>query len=135
MSGRYKKGLDAFGKGQINWPSDDIRCIAINASLYTVDLTNHEFLSDVPAGARVAVSATLTGKTSSNGGVLSADDFSIPAVTGHVDAEIFYKHTGSDATARLCCYEDCAGGLPRDFAGEAMDVTLDGNPDRRVMKL
>lgn len=110
MSGLYDKGREGFLDGSIDWDTDDIREIYVNVSgtgtLYTVNLATHDFLDDVPSGARVHVSGSLTGKTVT-GGVADATDTVHTSVTGDTfEAVILYKHTGVDATSRLIAYID-----------------------------
>lgn len=55
----------------------------------------------------------MSGKTKTDG-VADADDITWTAVTGDpCEAVVYYKHTGSDATARLIAYIDAVntGGL------------------------
>ncbi len=48
---------------QVDLDADDIRAICVDAADYTVDTVNHDFLNDIPAAARVAVSGPLANKT------------------------------------------------------------------------
>lgn len=105
-SGLYDKGREGFLDGSIDWDTDDIRAILIDVADYTVNLATHDFLDDVPAPARVAVSGALASKTVV-AGVADAADVVLSAVTGDpCEAIVIYKHTGSDATARLIAYID-----------------------------
>ena len=111
----YTKARTAIAEGRILWRSsggDTFKAILIDAADYTVDIATHEFLSDVPSIARVAV-ATLTTLAPTNG-VYDASDVTFTAVTGDsCEAIIIYQHTGSDATSRLLLYLDTAtAGLP-----------------------
>jgi hypothetical protein len=86
-------------------PAGDVRAILVDSADY-VQNDVHQFLSDVPAIARTAVSPSLTGKTFTNG-VFDAADATTTAVTGDPsEAVIIYLHTGTDATARLVAYLD-----------------------------
>ncbi|MEU9415175.1 hypothetical protein [Streptomyces sp. NPDC048272] len=89
----------------INMATDDIRAVIIDSADYTFS-AGHDFLDDVPGGARVAVSSALSSKTTT-GGTFDAADPTLTAVTGDsVEAVVLYKHTGSDATANLIAYID-----------------------------
>lgn len=91
--------------GDIDLATDDIRVIVVDTADYTYN-SGHDFLDDVPAGARVAVSSALGSKTIT-GGVFDAADVTFSAVTGDsVEAVVLYKHTGSDATSSLIAYID-----------------------------
>ena len=108
----YDKGREGFLDGSIDWDTDDIRCILVDAADYSVDLAAHDNLDDIPAGARVATSAALTGKTVV-AGVADADDVTFSAVTGdQSEALVIYKHTGTESTSRLIAYINDATGLP-----------------------
>ena len=111
-SGLYDKGREGFLDGSIDFDTDDIRAILIDAADYTVNLATHDFLDDVPVAARVAVSGALTGKTVT-AGVADANDVVWAAVTGDIsEAVLLYKHTGVDATSRLIAYWDTGTGFP-----------------------
>lgn len=91
--------------GDIDLASDDIRAIIVDTADYTYSAA-HDFLDDVPAGARVAVSSALGSKTITSG-VFDAADVTFSAVTGDsVEAIVLYKHTGVDATSSLIAYID-----------------------------
>lgn len=105
-SGLYDKGREGFLDGSIDWDTDDIRAILIDTADYTVNLSTHDFLDDVAAGARVATSAALASKTVT-AGVADAADVVFNAVTGdQFEAIILYKHTGTESTSRLIAYID-----------------------------
>lgn len=111
MSEVYGKFKRALARDQIGGDITalDIRCIIIDADDYTVSQL-HEFLSDIPAGARIAVSAAVTGITVSEAGAVDCDDISWTGVSGDPsEAVIFYIHTGVEGTSRLITYIDGAG--------------------------
>ena len=130
----YDKGRQGFLDGSIDWDTDDIRAILIDTDDYTVDLESHDNLDDIPAGARVAVSGALTGKTVTDG-VADADDITFSAVTGdQSEALVLYKHTGVESTSRLIAYIDSATGLPVTPNGGDIEVKwADG--DDKIFKL
>lgn len=97
--------------GDIDLAADDIRAVLIDSADYTYS-SAHDFLDDVAAGARVAVSDALASKTIT-GGVFDAADVTFTAATGDsVEAIVLYKHTGSDATAPLIAYIDGVSVTP-----------------------
>lgn len=125
----YPKAREKWALGEIDWVDDDIIVILLDlqgGTGYTYD-DSHEFLSDVPADARVAT-ASLTGKTAVNG-VLDADDVTFPTVTGNQsEALVVVKDTGSDATSPLLIYIDTAdSGLPVTPNGGDIDVKWHAN--------
>lgn len=133
-SGLYDKAREGFLEGDIDWGANDIRAILIDAGQYTVNLGTHQFLSSVPAGARIAVSGALGTKTST-GGVADAADVTFTSVSGAtVEAVILYVHTGSDATARLICYIDSGVGLPITPNGGDITIRWD-NGANKIFKL
>lgn len=122
-NGLYKKGIEAILNGSINLESDTIKAVLIDAADYTVNLTTHDFLDDVPVAARVGTPQTLVNKTFTNG-TFDADDVVFPSVTGDSsEAILLYKDTGSDATSRLLGYFDTATGLPVTPVGASITVT------------
>lgn len=95
----------------IDLAADDIRAIIVDTADYTFSAA-HDFLDDVAAGSRVAVSSALGSKTTT-GGVFDAADVTFNAVTGDsVEAIVLYKHTGSDATSDLIAYIDGVSVTP-----------------------
>lgn len=118
----YDKGRQKFLDADIDWSADNIKCVLVDTALYTVDLANHEFLSDIAAGARVATSGNLASKTST-AGVADAADVTLSSVSGAtVEAIVFYKDTGVAATSPLFLWIDTATGLT--LTPNGADVTL-----------
>jgi len=108
----YDKAREGFLDGSIDWDTDDIRAILIDTADYTVNLSTHDNLDDIPEAARVAVSGALASKTVT-AGVADAADVTFSAVTGdQCEALVLYKHTGTESTSRLIAYIDDATGLP-----------------------
>lgn len=119
----YDKAREAFANGDIDWVSDDIRAILVDAADYTVNFTTHDFLDDVPSGARVATSAALTGKSSTNG-VCDHATGTWSSVTGdQSEAVVYYQHTGTESTSRLIAYVDNFTGLPVTPNGQNITFT------------
>lgn len=111
-NGIYIKGKEGILNGSINWLTDNIKIALVDTGAYTVNLSTHTYLSDVPSGAIIATSANLDSKTVS-GNAADAADVSFSSVTGaSVEAIVVYKDTGSTATSRLISYIDTGTGLP-----------------------
>jgi hypothetical protein len=127
----YGISRKAFLDGGIDLLSDDIRVILIDAADYTVAIDTHDFLDDIPAGARVAVSGALTSKTTTLG-VFDAADITFSSVTGDVsEALVIYQHTGTDSTSELIAYIDTGvTGLPVTPNGGDITVTWDSGADK-----
>jgi hypothetical protein len=122
-SALFDNGREGFLDGSIDWDTDDIR-VMLTLSSYTFDSTD-EFLSDIPASTRDnGRTAALSGKSATNG-IADASDTSLVATAATAsNALIIYKHTGSDATARVIAYIDTATGLPfTPAAGGTVTIT------------
>jgi hypothetical protein len=130
----FDKGRQGFLEGAIDWDTDDIRVILIDAADYTVNLATHDNLDDVASAARVATSGALTSKTVTDG-VADAADVTLSAVTGDPsEALVIYKHTGTETTSRLIAYIDTATGLPVTPNGGDITIAWD-NGANRIFKL
>lgn len=130
----YDKGRQKFAEAGIDWLTATIKCVLVDAADYAVNLATHEFLSDVPAGARVGTAQTLTGKTTTSG-VCDADDATFPLVTGdQSEAIVIWKDTGVEATSPLIAYIDTATGLPVTPSGGDIIVSWD-NGANKIFKL
>ena len=109
----YDKGRAAFLNGGIDWTSDTIEAVAVSGS-YTVDLVNHQFLTDIPSGDQLSTSSAFSSKVSTNGVagaaniVFSAVSSTKPPITGIV----IFKSTGTGSTSPLIAYINTATGLP-----------------------
>jgi hypothetical protein len=104
----------------------NVKAMLVDAGAYTYS-ASHEFLTDVPSGARIAISGNLANKAiAAADGTLDCDDFTWPAVTG-VQSEmiIFYHDTGTAATSRLIAlYDTGVTGLPVTPNGGDINVTV-----------
>ncbi len=130
----YDKGREKFLTGAIAYASDNIKVVLVDAADYTVNLSTHEFLSDIIVGGRVATSGNLASKTTT-AGVADAADVTFTAVTGdQSEALVIYKDTGSAATSPLIAYIDTATGLPVTPNGADITVTWD-NGSNKIFKL
>lgn len=108
MADIYKQYLKAAltGGANVDLLTGNVKVVLIDTADYTLDLTNHDFLDDIPAGARVATSGNLSGK-GFNVLNFDSDDIAITAVTGDtVEAVVGYIDTGVEATSRLVWYDD-----------------------------
>jgi len=82
-----------------------VKALLVDVDDYTYD-DSHQYLSDVPSGARVATSAALTSKTFTSG-VFGAGNTTFSAVSGDPsEAVIIFIDTGSAATSQLVSYID-----------------------------
>lgn len=105
-----------------------IKAVLIDLADYTYS-ASHEFLSDIPSGARVAISPNLTAKTvSSSDGTFDAADTAFVAATGDVSEAIaLYHDTGTVGTSRLIVYIDSGvTGLP--VTPNGLDIPVAWHP-------
>lgn len=128
-NGLYVKGIEALMKGEIDLVDDTIKVVLVDAADYTVNLSTHDFLDDVPSGARVAT-ATLASK-SVTGGAFDADDVTFSAVTGDPsEALVIYMDTTVASTSPLIAYIDTATGLGVTPNGGDITVTWDSGTNK-----
>lgn len=116
--------------------ADNLKVVLVDTGLDTPAATD-VFLSDVTAGARVATSGNLAGKSVS-GGVFDATDPTITAVTGAtVEGYYLYKDTGSAATSPLICWVDTTPAAAAiSFTPNGGDVVVQfDNGTNRIFKL
>ncbi len=130
----YDTGRNAFLLGNIDWVADDIRAILIDTGLYTVDIANHDFLNDIPSGARESALQPLVNEAAVDG-IADADDLTFPLITGAtVEALVIYKHTGTESTSQLIAYIDTAVGIPVTPNGGDIIILWD-NGVNKIFKL
>lgn len=130
----YGLGRQAFLDGNISWTSATIKAILIDTGAYTVNLTTHQYLSDISGYAIIGSAVTLASKTVTLG-VADAADLTFTSVTGtSVEAIVIYKDTGTGSTSPLIAYIDTATGLPVTPNGGNITVTWDSGANR-IFKL
>lgn len=121
----YPKTKAQMLQGAINLLTADVRLILVDSASYTYADT-HEFLSDVPSGARTKVSASLTGKSiDAPTAGFKSDEKTFSSVTGaQSEALVGYIHTGVEGTSRLIWFQDTGvTGLPITPDGRDIKVT------------
>lgn len=107
----YKQALlDA--DSNVDLIAGNVKAILVDAADYTYSAA-HNFLDDVPAGARVATSGNLTTKSVTDG-TFDCDAWTWSTVTGDPsEAIIIFIDTGVESTSRLVAYIDTGQtGLP-----------------------
>ena len=107
----YPKALEQLLQGGINLTSADVKAVAVDTGAYTYSAA-HQFLSDIPVGARIATSPNLASKTLTNGTFDSADIVFAPFSGATVEAIVLYIDTGVASTSRLLAMIDTNAGLP-----------------------
>jgi hypothetical protein len=130
----YDTARQRFLEGSFDWTTDTIKALLVDAGAYTVNLSTHEFHSDISGSAIIATSGAFTSKTTT-GGAADAADVTFTSVTGaSIEAIVLYKDTGVSATSPLICYIDTATGLPITPNGGDIIVTWD-NGANKIFKL
>lgn len=105
----YPKAKEQFEQAGINLLTDDIRAMLVLSSY--VYSAAHVFLADLGAVDN-GRTAALSGKDVTNG-VFDATDSTLTALASTAsNALVIFKHTGSDATARVLAYIDTGVGIP-----------------------
>lgn len=129
----YDAGREGFLAGNNDWDSDH-RVILHDDADDTVALASDNFLDDVLAGARVAVSGALTSPTTT-AGVADAADITLNTVTGDPSERlIIYQHTGTESTSDLVASIDTATGLPVTPNGGNITIAWDSGANK-IFKL
>lgn len=122
----YPKSKKQFMQAAIDLSTADVRAILVDTGTYTYD-DAHDFLDDIPAAARIAVSGSLTGKAVGDDGSFDSDDPVFNAVSGaSIEAIVLYVHTGTESTSRLIMFQDTGvTGLPLTPDGSDIAITVD----------
>lgn len=129
----YRKFLEYLLDAVVNGTGGDlaamdVRAILIDSADYTFS-QSHDFLDDVPAGARVAVTGTLAVASVTNG-TLDVADGVWTAVTGdQSEAVLFYDHNGgADSARRLMCFFDSSiTGAPVTPSGGNINLIINAS--------
>lgn len=127
----YNPFKQALGAETHNMTADSIRAILVDSADYTFSAA-HDFLDDVAAGGRVAVSGGLTSPTFTSG-VFDTADFTWTAVSGdQSEAIILYNHDGNGAGADsarqlIAFYDTGMTGMPVTPSGGNINVTVGTN--------
>lgn len=115
-SSQYTKGLHKIINRSIDLLNDNIKLVLVDTASYTPVFDTHEFLTDIPSGMRVAVSANLQSKTITIDSSLSPSQIMFSALGGSfssvagspTEAVVLYKDTGVASTSPLIAYYDNA---------------------------
>lgn len=126
----YKSAKQKFLSGTLDLTSLTLKAVLVDTADYTFSAA-HDFLDDVPSGARVGTPQTLASKTVTDG-VFDAADITFTSVTGdQCEAIIIYEDSGSEATSDLICYIDtAASGLPVTPNGGNINVAWDNGANK-----
>lgn len=129
MADLYRLWLAAAAQNAANTNllTGNVKITLVNTAgagtLYTPNIGVDQFLSAIPAGARVATSANLASK-SITGRIFDAADITIPGVSGaEFEAIVGFIDTGVASTSRLAWLMDAATGLPFTPSGGGITTT------------
>jgi hypothetical protein len=126
----YDTGRNAHLTAGVSWLTDTIKAVLVDLADYTPSFSTQQFLSDIPAGARVATTAAFTSKTAV-AGVADAADPVFPGATGdQSEAIVIYKDTGTPATSQLIAFIDSATGLPVTPNSGDINLIFDNGANR-----
>ena len=140
----YGLGRQGFLSGTIDWDTDNIKVLLIDATDYTVSIDVNQYcnLDTIVAGARVTngLSANLGTKTVTLG-VADAADITLSTVSGEqCEAIVIFKDGGgggvsqSGTTDLLIAYIDTATGLPITPNGGDITISWDAGANK-IFKL
>ena len=111
----FNKGIHEVMSGNIDWASDPIKVMALDA--FTINVDTQEFIDDISANEVSATGYTAGGSTLGSKAV-TRDDTNDRTVfqaanvtwtiTGSMSAQVFviYKDTGTPATSPILGYDD-----------------------------
>lgn len=130
LNTRYPYGNQKILEGEIAWNTDAIVALLVGTAAYTYNAV-HRHLSDIPADARVALSGTLTGRSSTLG-VADASDLVFDAVPAGptANAVILLKSTGTESDSVLIAYLSDCDGLPYNPDGSNIELNWSNGASR-----
>lgn len=120
----YRKGAQKMLAGEIDWLTDTVKA-ALVKSAYTVNLSTHEFLSDLGANV-LDTNVALSGRSITDG-IFDADPMTWAAVASGDTASfvVLFKDTGVAGTSPLLIYLDTISNFPVTTNGS--DITAQDN--------
>lgn len=114
------------GAADTNLLAGVVKVVLVDAGGYTYD-DAHEFLSDIPAGARIAISNALASKVMTPMAAFQSGNARLDGVTGlSIECVVIVIDTGAPGTTRLVAFYDTGvTGLPVTPGGESYNVIPD----------
>lgn len=118
------------------WDGDTFSLYLVDASDYSADLANHDFLDDVAGAALEEGPVTIGTRTVLDDGIIDGDDVVFTSAAGDPCEALLCvdRSPATDATRPLFFYIDTATGLPVTLGGGNVTVTWD-NGANRIAKL
>lgn len=126
----FPKARERMLAGGLNLLAGTVKAQLIDTAAYTYS-DAHQFLSDIPSGARIGAPVTLTNKTITNG-VFDSDDLVFSGLSGAPDIEglVYYVETGTESTSPVFYFVDTATGLPIAAGATGGTVTHDNGANK-----
>jgi|SRR6188472_204077 hypothetical protein len=122
----YPKYKQALLNKEHDMDTDSIRATLIDSGAYTYAGTHASYSTDVPAGAKIAVSAQLTTPTIVDG-VFDTADFAWTAVSG-AQSEAIIVFNDTHATKGMAAFYDTGmTGMPVTPNGGNINVTVNAS--------
>lgn len=131
MNTWYNKTKERIGNNDIDLGTlNDLRIVALSTGDYTFDQA-HEFLDDIPNGARVATGSISNDTFGAIGdAILDGDDvtFVSPTAGEEIFAFVVYDDSGVESTSPLFCFIDESSDLPiTTVVGRDLIVTFNSS--------
>ncbi len=106
--------------------TDQIDAILVDGADYTSNINTDATIADVPAIARVAVSAAMTSPTIT-AGVFDCADFSWLAVSGDQSEEVVFYNDTEASDKLVCLFDTGITGMPVTPNGGDINVTINAS--------
>jgi hypothetical protein len=112
----YPKAFERSMKSGLDLLNQNVKAVLIDTGAYTYS-DSHEFLSDIPSGARIATSGNMANKSvatvTTDDARFDCDDFTITVGASQPTCEAlaYYVDTGVAGTSYLIKYVDSTTGL------------------------
>ena len=125
----YDKFKEALQNKIHDMNTDEIDVVLVDGADYTSNIATDDELADVPAGARVAVSAAVTSPTIVDG-VFDHADFTWSSVSGdQSEAVVYYNDTtaASPVDGLVCLFDTGITWMPVTPNGGDINVTVNAS--------
>ena len=132
-NGFYVRGMRNFARGSTVWTAAAgaaIRTSLVDTADYTVNLTTHVTMSDVPVAARDEESGNMTLVDAADDGILDANDVTFTGTSGDpCEGILVWQFVTNDAGSTPLFWWDSATGLPVTLGGD-VTVTWDAGANK-----
>lgn len=119
----YNSAKEYFITGGIDVSNGNVKVLLVK-STYSVDLVNHEFVSDI-GSSNIAARSDQLDNTTVTDGVFDASNETVESIgLEGFDYIILYSDTGDDSTSKLIAYIDTGEGLPVSSSDTSIDITI-----------